>query len=295
MPGILYQPIDRKQFLRTSLSLVGMAATFSLPSFAKGRRAFAETRWALLSDTHVAGDREEAYRGFKPYRNLQTVVPQVQSVAPQGVIINGDVARLAGEPVDYQRVKELLSPLTQKAPVHMTMGNHDDRKNFYEAFSGTETLVEDKYVHVIETPPVRMILLDSLLYVNKVVGLLGAMQRSWLEMFLDTANPKSTLIFVHHTLGERDSDLQDVDRMFAIIRPHASVKAVLYGHSHQYKYGEREGIHLINLPAVGYNFSDDEPVGWIDAKLTEQGGDFTLRTFGGNQTNDSQTTHLDWR
>ncbi len=295
MPGILYQPINRKQFLRTSLGLAGIAATFSVPSYARGRRSLAETHWALLSDTHVAGDREEAYRGFKPYKNLQTVVPQVRAVAPQGVIINGDVARLAGESADYQQVKELLAPLAQQTPVHMTMGNHDDRKNFYEAFADTKTLVEDKYVHVIETSPVRMILLDSLLYVNKVVGLLGEMQRSWLEMFLDTAQPKPTLIFVHHTLGDRDSDLQDVDRMFAIIRPHPSVKAVLYGHSHQYQYGLREGIHLINLPAVGYNFSDDQPVGWLDTKLTEQGGDFTLRTFGGNQANDGQTIHLDWR
>ena len=140
-----------------------------------------------------------------------------------------------------------------------------------------------------------MILLDSLLYVNKVVGLLGKLQRSWLEMFLDSTAPMPTLLFVHHTLGDDDSDLQDVERMFDIIRPHSSVKAVLYGHSHRYQYGQRDGIQLINLPAVGYNFTDDQPVGWLEASLSAEGGAFTLHAIGGNRENDGQTVNLTWR
>ena len=292
MPGLLYRPIKRKQFLKTSL---GIAASLSLPTYGIGHSLAKETHWAFLSDTHVAGDPQETYRGFKPYQNLRTVVPQVLAAKPQGVIINGDVARLSGEPADYQQVATLLEPLAQRVPVHMTMGNHDDRENFFHAFPSVDTLVENKYVHVIETSPIRMILLDSLLYVNKVVGLLGKMQRSWLEMFLDSAEARPTLIFVHHTLGDDDSDLQDVDRMFDIIRPHPSVKAVLFGHSHQYRYSQRSDIHLVNLPAVGYNFSDDQPIGWLDARLTKVGGDFTLHTAGGNQAEDGETVHLDWR
>ena len=292
MPAILYRPINRKQFLKTSL---GMVATLSVPTFGWSHPTAKETHWAFLSDTHVAADLHETYRGFNPYKNLQTVVPQVQAVAPQGVILNGDVARLTGESADYQQVITLLEALVQRTPVHMTMGNHDDRTNFHQAFPSTHTRVEEKYVHVIEASPVRMILLDSLLYVNKVVGLLGKVQRSWLEMFLDSTDAVPTLIFVHHTLGDNDSDLQDVDRLFDIIGPRTSVKAVLYGHSHQYQYSQRDGIHLINIPAVGYNFSDDEPVGWLDARLTEAGGAFTLHAFGGNQAKNGQTTHLKWR
>lgn len=294
MPGIFYQPINRKQFLKASIGLAGAAASAPLPAFGTEARPQA-TQWAFLSDTHIAGDKEETYRGFKPYQNLRAVVPQVQTAAPQGVIINGDVARLAGEPADYQLVRELLNPLAQRTPVHMTMGNHDDRTNFFTAFPSAKTLVEEKYVHVIEDSSVRMILLDSLLYVDKVVGLLGKIQRSWLEMFLDSTDPRPTLIFVHHTLGDDDHDLQDVERMFGIIGPRRSVKAVLYGHSHQYRYTQRDGIHLINLPAVGYNFSDEEPIGWLEAKLSKRGGSFTLRAVGGNQANDGQTVKLDWR
>ena len=284
--------MPRKQFLKTSLGLSAAALGVSVSTTHSRTQ---ETHWALLSDTHVAGDPQEAYRGFVPYQNLQTVVPQVLAANPEGVIINGDVARLSGEKSDYQQIQQLLTPLAQKLPVHMTLGNHDDRTNFGAVFPRAVSLVEDHHVHVVESASVRMILLDSLLYVNKVVGLLGKLQRSWLEMFLDSTSPKPTLIFVHHTLGDDDSDLQDVDRMFDIIRPHPSVKAVLYGHSHRYQYGQRDGIQLINLPAVGYNFSDDQPVGWLEASLSPKGGEFTLHTVGGNQENDGQTVRLRWR
>ena len=293
MPGIFYQPMPRKQFLKTSLGLSAAALGVSASTFSYARTK--ESHWALLSDTHMAGDPQEAYRGFVPYQNLQTVVPQVLAANPEGVIINGDVARLSGEKSDYQQIRRLLTPLAQELPVHITLGNHDDRANFGAVFPGAASLVEDHYVHVVESASVRMILLDSLLYVNKAVGLLGKLQRSWLEMFLDSTSPQPTLIFVHHTLGDDDSDLQDVDRMFDIIRPHPSVKAVLYGHSHRYQYGQRDGIQLINLPAVGYNFADDQPVGWLEASLSPEGGEFTLHAVGGNQENNGQTVRLRWR
>ena len=283
----------RKQFLKTTMGLSAAALAVPASTFSYSRTK--SDHWAFLSDTHVAGDPEDAYRGFVPYRNVQTVVPQVLAAGPEGVIINGDVARLSGEEPDYQLAKQLLNPLAQRLPVHMTLGNHDNRDNFLEVFSDSATLVEDHHVHVIEAPSVRMILLDSLLYVNKALGLLGKTQRSWLEMFLDSAAPMPTLIFVHHTLGDEDFDLQDVDRMFDIIRPHSSVKAVLYGHSHQYQYGQRDGIQLINLPAVGYNFSDDQPVGWLEASVSVKGGSFTLHAIGGNRQNDGQTVNLTWR
>jgi len=84
-------------------------------------------------------------------------------------------------------------------------------------------------------------------------------------------------------------------RLFDIIAGVPSVKAVVYGHSHAYGFSERDGIHLINLPATGYNFSDAQPVGWVEALLTSQGGKFTLRAVGGNTDIDGQTHNLRWR
>jgi predicted phosphodiesterase len=69
---------------------------------------------------------------------------------------------------------------------------------------------------------------------------------------------------------------------------------VFYGHSHTYVYGWREGKHLINLPAVGYNFNDDQPVGWMNGRFHKQGVDLTLNAFGGNLNDHGKTVSLRW-
>ncbi|MCP5113906.1 MAG: hypothetical protein GY953_23990, partial [bacterium] len=118
---------------------------------------------------------------------------------------------------------------------------------------------------------------------------------TWLDVFLRAAPPKPTLVFVHHTLGDGDSSLMDVLWMFRILKPHKMVKAVVYGHSHSYKFETEDGIHLINIPAVGYNFSDDKPVGWVEATLSAEGADFQLHAIAGETSGDGKVTSVSWR
>jgi 3',5'-cyclic AMP phosphodiesterase CpdA len=255
-------------------------------------------RWAFLSDTHVPADRENNYRDFYPYRNLREVVAQIAPDLPEGVVITGDLARLEGLPGDYANARKLLAPIIERRPVCVGLGNHDNRENFLKEFSepgGDKQAVKGKHVVVVDTGPVRLIVLDTLMFVNKAPGLLGRNQRTWLADHLRSDDDKPTLLCFHHTLGDGDGDLLDVPRLFDIIRPASSVKALVYGHSHVYRFAEHEGIHLINLPATGYNFGDDQPVGWVEARLTARGGDFVLHTIGGNTENDGGVKSLRWR
>jgi Icc protein len=112
---------------------------------------------------------------------------------------------------------------------------------------------------------------------------------------LEKSDRRATVIFVHHTLGNGDGDLLDIERLYQVIRPHKKVKAIFYGHSHEYAFSREQGIHLINLPAVGYNFSDKEPVGWVDARFTAEGVDLTLKAFAGNRNGDGKVTSLIWQ
>lgn len=295
MPGFFYNPISRKTFIKQSTALMG-ALSVGSSFYAHAASPRRELRYALLSDTHVAADPNNEYRKFFPYQNTQKVVAQLNEFQPEGIIINGDVARLEGKAEDYQNVKSLLQPLSQTAPIHMGMGNHDDREPFYSVFSDAKnSKVEDKHVSVIDSDPVRIIILDSLLYVNEVAGLLGKSQRSWLESYLKSSDEKPTVLFVHHTLEDGDTDLLDANRMFEIIRPHPQVKAVFYGHSHRYHIEEKDGLYLVNLPAVGYNFNDDQPIGWVDALFRENGADLKLHAIGGNLAQDGKLKQLKWR
>jgi len=297
MPGIFYQPVNRRKFLGHSAGALALLA-LGKGSDLLGKEAERPVHMALLSDTHVPADPKNEYRKFLPWQNLKTVVPQVIGVQPEGVILNGDAARLTGELADYEAVKQLLAPLAERTPIYIGLGNHDDRDNFFKVFdhpSGDRQKVAGKHVLVIERALMRLILLDSLLYVNKAAGLLGKTQREWLGRYLKESDARPAVIVVHHTLGDGDGDLLDVERLFQSIRPHKKVKAVIYGHSHKYAFSRQDGIHLINIPAVGYNFSDDQPVGWVDAVFTGRGVDLKLRAFAGNREADGMSRSLTWR
>lgn len=257
-----------------------------------------ELHLALLSDTHIPADQKNGHRGFNPWENLKQVVPQVVEAEPEGVIICGDAARLEGLEGDYRELRGLLEPIAAKVPVFVGLGNHDDRVNFNKVFmhsAGNKAGIKDKHVVVIDEEVARIVVLDSLMYVNKVAGLLGKDQRKWLGEFLATNGDKPVVLFVHHTLGDNDGDLMDADKMFEILAPHRQVKAVFYGHSHVWGRTERDGIHLVNLPAVGYNFRDQDPVGWVDAKFDAEGVSLALRAIGGDKTEDRRITRLNWR
>ena len=295
MPGFFYEPIGRKTFFKAS----GMLTATALMSRAFGANQKTDesnqTRIALLSDTHIPADVNEVYRGFRPAENLRVVVEQVAESAPTAALINGDAARLAGSEADYHELKSLLQPLAHKTPIHIGLGNHDDRRNFFKIFPAKKkSTVNGKHVSVFDAAGTRFIILDSLLYVNKTAGLLGKATRSWLKTYLDQASRKPTLFFVHHTLGDEDSHLLDFDRFFEIVRPHRHVKAIFYGHSHRYHVDQKDHIYLINQPALGYNFNDNEPVGWLDATFSPQGVHLTLRAIAGNKKGNDETKVIAW-
>jgi 3',5'-cyclic AMP phosphodiesterase CpdA len=288
MPLATIPSLTRRAF---SLSLAGAGVSLL-------RSAQTEMHWALLSDIHIPTDHNDTYRGFKAYDNLQRVVPAVLKANPQGALVCGDVARLQGLPSDYETVRALLQPISEKLPIAFALGNHDHRKNFLAALGPSQKgiqSVNNKHVLVVETANLRCIVLDSLIEPNSTPGLLGKAQRTWLASYLQSSSDLPTLIFVHHTLDDGDGSLLDAPRLFDILKPHRKVKAIFYGHSHRYAYDQWEGVHLVNLPAVAYNFSDDQPIGWVDAKLNATGAALTLHAIGGNQEKDGKTTTLAWR
>ncbi len=277
----------------TFAALAGCRSSTSTPRDARGP----SLRLALLSDTHIPGDRINGHRGFNPWENLRRIVPEVLQAKPEGVILNGDAARLEGLPGDYAELLQLLAPVAAEAPVYIGLGNHDDRKNFGQALtapSGLRQAVKEKHVLVIEHTVIRIVVLDSLQFVNKAPGLLGKEQRSWLAGFLSTHRDRPVALFVHHTLDDNDGDLLDAPRLFELLRHHHHVKAIFYGHSHVWSRTRREGIHMVNLPAVGYNFRDLDPLGWVDARFHDTGVDLTLRAFAGNAADHGKTHPILW-
>jgi hypothetical protein len=87
----------------------------------------------------------------------------------------------------------------------------------------------------------------------------------------------------------------DAARFLDIVRSAKSVKAVIFGHTHAWNHSTQDGLHLVNIPAVAYNFKDSEPVGWTESTFTAKRGTLKLHAIGGNTASDGQTLDLVWR
>ena len=272
------------------------------------RNETGSVRWALLADPHVPADPAEGRPPDYPVENLRVAVEQVLEAAsapetsPEAAIILGDLAWRYGLPEDYARVKSLITPLAERFPLCLTLGNHDQRENFLTAFSsdappdeGEAPETPAKSIIVVEHPPVRFLILDSLFRTDVVGGLLGFEQRAWLRQFLEESEPTPTILAMHHALDDNDKSLFDAEPLLRLAAPFQQVKAIVHGHWHEFKHQVVEGIHDIQLPAVGLPLADGVPTGWLEAVLTADGGAFTMHTIGAGPPPRPSPLTLEWR
>src|SRR6266545_6369217 len=99
MPGFYHQPIRRRDFLKASC-VAGAAVVFqgcqTLPGASSTEN---EIQLALLSDTHIGGDRErtkDPKGGFDPWENLHRIVPDSRA-SFTSTTTNGDPVAWTGE------------------------------------------------------------------------------------------------------------------------------------------------------------------------------------------------------
>ena len=262
----------------------------------------AEVQWALFADPHISLDPRKDYLGFLPDQNLRKAVSQVAATSPDAAVVAGDISWLEGLPEDYSRFKTTVDPLARQVPTCLTVGNHDSRENFLSAFQTggtTPPTVDmpnvDKIITILEQQPVRMVILDSLYRTDVVPGLLGKSQRHWLVDFLERSDKRPTFLCVHHPLNEEDGSLLDGDRLLTLVHPFRQVKAIFTAHDHVYRLEKSGGLHVVGLPGLGFPFEESEATGWVEARLTLRGGDFTLHTIAGQASQALETVQLEWR
>jgi metallophosphoesterase superfamily enzyme len=279
-------PLTRRRFLQGTLAAgVGLGGA----RFVQADDVATDPhRFALLSDTHIAADRKQIAAGVELAGHLQSVVERMLSLdtRPSRAFIDGDCALGSGLPGDYATLIQLLEPLRRASlPIHMALGNHDDRANFRAAMLPADDAptLNDHQVAVIETPRANWFLLDSLTYEPGRPGAFGSAQLAWLAQELDARPNKPALVLGHHDpnfapIDPRNADawkkrpgLVDTTALFEILVPRKQVKAYVYGHTHAWKLSEHEGIHLLNLPAVAYPAFQSA---WIDLQLREDGATF---------------------
>ncbi len=257
---------------------------------------------AILNDTHIGA--QQAADAAIP-TNLRNTIEWLLALPkrPAAVIINGDLALKDGRRGDYERFAKLIAPLqTAGLPLHLTMGNHDDREVFYEVLKQSSSAVESKFVSMIELPGVNLFLLDSLKATMVTQGLLGEAQLEWLVKLLDSHADKPALLFAHHNprLGGEPlhfpGGLEDSEPLWRAISTRKHVKAYVHGHIHHRNFFEHEGIHILNTPATSY-VADKKTstTGWTMLRLTPEGAEATTHTHQADHAWNRVKVPLRWR
>ncbi len=260
-------------------------------------RAASETKWALIADTHISSDPEHEVNDSRMSRALASVVRHVLDARPDHVLVNGDVAFRSGEPGDYVQFGESIQPLAaSRIPLHLTLGNHDHRAHLVAALSPPcEKSVSDKTISSRVEGGTHWILLDSLEKVNGIPGTLGEPQRAWLARRLDTHPDTPAVICLHHNPEWTLTGLTDAPQFLEVIRPRRQVKAIVFGHTHEFGVTTVDGIHMINLPAVGYRFRADKALGWVLAHVDQNQMEIELRCLNGGESACDSARILPWR
>ena len=299
---ITLPPISRRQFLRRAV-LAGVSVALSRDVFAAKSAPVDANFFALLSDTHLAAQREQLGQGINMADHFEKVSSELLALSkrPAGLFITGDCAYSSGEKADYTMLTQMLDPVrASDIPVHIALGNHDHREHFWEILSKEKTAkrpLADKQVALLKTRYANWFILDSLETTLSTPGLLGREQLNWLASALDANTRKPALVMVHHNPGlSGNMGLKDTTAFLEIIRPRRQVKAYIYGHTHTWRIDQdSSGIHFVNLPAVAYVFSKGEPSGWVRAGLQPDGISLELRSLDPAHKAHAQTTNLKWR
>jgi predicted phosphodiesterase len=292
-------------------------------------------RVALLSDTHIAANIERVDRGVHVAKHLRTVVAEVKALlekegGPGHVFVNGDIASRTGELKDYENFLDLMGPLAEAkggrgVPIHLTIGNHDHRERMWKSVPhekwsvGTRVKSDERHMLIVETPRADWVILDTLDELNKTPGIVGEMQLKWLAGVLDAPERKgrNVIVMMHHypkpsvmypvvledgtevvrggKNPEKTGGAVDSPALMEILLERKQVKALVFGHTHDWNHREQEGLHLVNLPAVAYVFKEGQVSGWVDWVTEEKGARLELRCVKKGEKRHGEIKELRWR
>lgn len=212
----------------------------------------------VLSDLHLLAEGQLSL-GLDTAERLRTGVAAINARHADAdfCVIAGDLADL-GEKVAYERLADILSDLT--IPVHITIGNHDDRATFLQVFGAdhaSETGFVDK---VIDAKGYRIILLDSAIELGRHDGRLEPAQLDWLQARLTEAEDRPVIVILHHHANPLHTEVDEIilengPAFVDTLNTHPDVRQVIAGHVHYASTAIWHGIPFTTLAGGHYSVS----------------------------------------
>ena len=189
---------------------------------------------AHLSDPHITTGPLAAEPAAGLYRALGRVL--ALDPLPDCVVVTGDLVD-HGRPDEYAALRETIGgfPL----PLHLAIGNHDDRDAMLAAYGGGPLLAGSPSAHYsVDYPAATVVVLDSWVP-GSLAGRLGEQQLGWLDDVLGARRDVPALVCLHHPPipvgipGMDEIRLLDGAGLAEVVTRHPHVVRVLAGHLHR--------------------------------------------------------------
>ncbi|MBA4352005.1 MAG: phosphodiesterase [Rhodobacter sp.] len=218
-------------------------------------------KFIVLSDLHL-GPPGVPVNGLDTGARLAEAVATItrDHADAEFVLLAGDLAD-RGEVAAYHHLRDLLTPLPM--PVHITLGNHDDRTAFLSAFGPDRDDPQGRVSQVIDAGGHRIILLDTT-EPGLVGGRLCQQRLDWLAARLDEAQDRPVIVVQHHhanplSLPVDEIILENAEDYLAVLQRHPEIRQVIAGHVHLPSAAVWRGIPMTTLAGSHYSVTPHVP------------------------------------
>ena len=217
--------------------------------------------FVVLSDLHVMPPGELSVTldtGARLEQAVEAVIARYGNA--DFCILAGDLAD-TGHPAAYQRLKSIIARLP--IPVHITLGNHDNRPAFLDVFGNGFIAETGKIDKVIDIKGYRIVLLDSS-EPGRVDGVLTAPQIAWLHARLAEAMDRPVIVVLHHNANALHIESDDIRILepgpfIEALKTHPDIRQVIAGHVHLTSTATWRGLPFTTLSGNHYSCSVDQP------------------------------------
>jgi Icc protein len=217
-------------------------------------------RFVVLSDLHFMPEGELSVTldtGARFEQAVETLVSRYSEA--DFCILAGDLAD-SGQPAAYQRLKTIIDRVPM--PVHLTLGNHDDRNAFLSVFGPTYLAETGKVDKVLDARGYRIILLDSS-EPGRVDGVLTQAQIRWLIARLAEASDRPVIVILHHNANALHIESDDIrilesSPFLEALKTHPDIRQVIAGHVHLTSTAVWHGIPFTTLSGGHYYCTVDQ-------------------------------------
>jgi 3',5'-cyclic AMP phosphodiesterase CpdA len=218
-------------------------------------------KFVVLSDLHLAAPGQPVNGLDAGARAAEAIAVIKRDHADAAfVLLAGDLAD-KGEVAAYHHLRDLLASLSM--PVHLTLGNHDDRAAFLSVFGTGRDDPQGRVSEAIDAGGHRVILLDTT-EPGLVGGRLCQGRLDWLATRLNEAQDRPVIVVQHHhanplSLPVDDIILENAADYLAMLQRHPDIRLVIAGHVHLPTAAVWHGIPMTTLAGSHYSVSPHVP------------------------------------